>query len=328
MRSIRRILVAVKNPAARSPVLVAKAAQLAKASGAELELFHALDAPVFVEMIGSQRPAKAYEHATRKEALESLERLATRLRRHGLRVTTRAEWDFPAADAIVRRATATRADLIVAGRHAGKHTIAWLLGLTDWELLRTSPVPVLLVKSTQLYRRPAVLAAIDPAHAFAKPSKLDSEILRIGAEITRATRGSLHALHSYLPNPFVAPALAETTSAGFAVQLRKDAEKTARARFDKALASTDIPSSRRHLLDSHPVDAIPSAARRTRSAIVVMGAISRSGLKRLFIGNTAERVLDRLTCDVLVVKPKKFASRVSHARRGVHWVAAAPLAVP
>jgi nucleotide-binding universal stress UspA family protein len=32
--------------------------------------------------------------------------------------------------------------------------------------------------------------------------------------------------------------------------------------------------------------------------------MSRSGLKRIFIGNTAERVLDGLQCDVLVVKPK------------------------
>ena len=34
-----------------------------------------------------------------------------------------------------------------------------------------------------------------------------------------------------------------------------------------------------------------------------MGAISRSGLKRLVIGNIAEQVLDALPCDVLVLKP-------------------------
>jgi nucleotide-binding universal stress UspA family protein len=34
-----------------------------------------------------------------------------------------------------------------------------------------------------------------------------------------------------------------------------------------------------------------------------MGAMSRSGLKRIFIGNTAEQVLDSLQSDVLIVKP-------------------------
>jgi len=39
-----------------------------------------------------------------------------------------------------------------------------------------------------------------------------------------------------------------------------------------------------------------------------MGAISRSGLKRIFIGSTAEDVLERLPCDALIVKPPDFAS--------------------
>jgi universal stress protein E len=33
-----------------------------------------------------------------------------------------------------------------------------------------------------------------------------------------------------------------------------------------------------------------------------MGAVSRSGLERLLIGNAAQRVLDELKCDVLIVK--------------------------
>jgi universal stress protein E len=69
-------------------------------------------------------------------------------------------------------------------------------------------------------------------------------------------------------------------------------------------------------VNAHPVDAIPNTAKRIGGSIVVMGAISRSGLKRFFIGDTAERVLDRLACDVLVVKPPRFATRMQRARRG------------
>jgi Universal stress protein family len=51
-----------------------------------------------------------------------------------------------------------------------------------------------------------------------------------------------------------------------------------------------------------------------------MGAISRSGLKRMLIGNTAERVLSSLASDVLVVKPAEFRSRVVKRARGMHFV--------
>jgi len=36
-----------------------------------------------------------------------------------------------------------------------------------------------------------------------------------------------------------------------------------------------------------------------------MGAVSRSALKRLFVGSTAEHILDRLACDALIIKPRK-----------------------
>jgi hypothetical protein len=57
-----------------------------------------------------------------------------------------------------------------------------------------------------------------------------------------------------------------------------------------------------------------------------MGAISRSGLKRAMIGNTAERVLNQLPCDVLVVKPARFKTKVPGVGRGVRIVG--PMALP
>jgi len=51
-----------------------------------------------------------------------------------------------------------------------------------------------------------------------------------------------------------------------------------------------------------------------------MGAISRSGLKRLLIGNTAERVLEHLPCDLLIVKPARLITRLPRSRRGARYV--------
>jgi universal stress protein E len=47
-----------------------------------------------------------------------------------------------------------------------------------------------------------------------------------------------------------------------------------------------------------------------RADVLVMGGISRSALERFFVGSTAEAVLDKLRCDVLIVKPADFASPV------------------
>ena len=44
---------------------------------------------------------------------------------------------------------------------------------------------------------------------------------------------------------------------------------------------------------------------------VVMGAVARSSWKRLFIGATAERTLEDLPCDLLIIKPDWFQTPVS-----------------
>jgi universal stress protein E len=298
---------------------VLKAAQLARAWGAEVELFHAIDTPIYLDALGlADIDLATIQREMRAHSVQTLERIAARLRKHRIKVSVAAEHDFPIDEAIVRRARRIKADLIVAECHAGRRLAPWLLHLTDWQLLQLSPLPVLLVKNARPYRHPVVLAGIDPMHTFAKPARLDDEILSSGFAVQRALRGTLHAMHAYLPLPMY---IASGGAAYSVDQIEKTARDNALKGFARALRKTRIPRARRHLIEQHPLEAIPDTARKIGSAIVVMGAVSRSGLKRVFIGNTAERVLNALTCDVLVVKPQQFHSPVQRGRRGVRLMA-------
>jgi len=179
----------------------------------------------------------------------------------------------------------------------------------------------LLVKSMTPYRRPPVLAAIDPTHAHAKPGGLDHEILDYGAQLGRALRGALHVVHAYMPRPL--PPMV-TFDAKRREGLLSSAERDAKHVFDGALVKMGVPAKRRHLVRGEPAAAIPATARKTRSAIVVMGAVSRSALRRLFVGSTALRVMDELRCDLLIVKPPKTSFKGPRARRGVRLFSPVP----
>ena len=201
MRQIRRILVAVKHPGAAPLPGVAKAAQLAQALSAELILFQAIPAPICLgENIHDLKYGMTdLDKCTRSAQQDSLGTIARRLRRRGLDVSASVQWDHPADEAILREAARTHADLIVAESHPRGHRGATLLHLTDWQLLRRSPVPVLLVKGALPYRRPGVLVALDPDHTFGKPVRLDAEILAAGSALANALQGELHAVHAYAP---------------------------------------------------------------------------------------------------------------------------------
>jgi universal stress protein E len=314
MAIFSRILFAVKDTDPRRPQTLAKAIALAKACDASLELFHAVSTLLYLPDAGTEASIAGLKRDTLDLHAARLEKMAARARRHGVPVTTTVCWDHPPHEAIVRRAHEMRADLIVADVHAGGGLPR--MRFTDWELLRTSARPVLLLRDPRPYRHPAILAAVDPMHAHAKPAALDENILVAGRALSATLRGKLHLVHANHP-----PYLGIATESPFTVASLLEAGQMEFARF---LAHADVPPRHGHLVDGDPVKVIPRVADEIPARIVVMGAVSRSGLGRVFIGNTAERVLDRLACDVLVVKPEDFSERVSAAHRDAVVLAPTP----
>jgi len=320
MQNVKRILVAIKDPGARTLPAVRKAAQLAKAFGAELELFHSLSQTILIDALQAQHvDLEDYEREQVERTVARLETIAARLRRHRIDVTVAAEWDHPPSEAIVRRAVRRKVDLVVAERHAGRHVAGWMLSYTDWELLRLSPCPVLIVKSPRPYHRPTIVAAVDPLHQHAKPVRLDAEILKTTGALRTALKGSMQVVHVY-PPPVVVSA---GWVAGPIVMPGADgraAEQQARAALDAELERLPLPPHKVTVLEGVPRETIPATAKALKASMVVMGAVSRSGLKRLLIGNTAEAVLDALPCDVLIIKPGRFHSPVPARTRGAQIV--------
>lgn len=52
-------------------------------------------------------------------------------------------------------------------------------------------------------------------------------------------------------------------------------------------------------------DAIIATARKTKADLIVVSTHGRTGLKHLFLGSTAEKVVRQATCPVLVVREKE-----------------------
>ena len=226
-------------------------------------------------------------------------------------MSAHAEWDYPPHEAIIRRARAIRADLVIAAVQPHRRGARLLLANTDWELIRHCPCLLLLVKTPRAYERPAIVASLDPFHTHAKPASLDRRLLEAGAQLAELLGGELHAFHAYLPLAATIPfALGQPVPV--ALPSDSEAQYTSRLRsaFDELAKAARIPPARRHLVMGSVADALSTVIRRTGARIVVMGAVSRSGLKRVFIGSTAEQMLDRLPCDVLVVKPAGFETTV------------------
>jgi len=52
-----------------------------------------------------------------------------------------------------------------------------------------------------------------------------------------------------------------------------------------------------------PADAIVEATAHIKANLIVIGSHGNTGLTRILLGSTAERVVREATCDVLIIKP-------------------------
>ena len=70
------------------------------------------------------------------------------------------------------------------------------------------------------------------------------------------------------------------------------------------------------MLYGEPWPLLSDLAHNSLKDLLVLGTIQRSGLGRLLIGSTAERILDEARCDILAIKPERVAEmRPARKRR-------------
>ena len=307
MNPINSILVIV-DPTAEQHMAVGKGALLARKLGARLELY-VCDTKASREVRLAAHAARHADQPFVSNPKAFLEDLAKPIRDQGVDVTTDVECADPLHTALLDRARRSTADLIIKDTHHHSFAQRTILTNTDWELIRACPVPLLLTKPSPWASSPKVCAAVDPGHANDKPAVLDNRIVDCAAIVAKRLGGELHLLHVYLPAAIVAAAAAGSPPMAITVSaedLAREAEQK-RELLRELVAEYRVPAGNVHVEVGGPAAVLPRAANDVRADIVVMGAISRSGLQRVFIGSTAEDVLERLPCDALIVRPPDFA---------------------
>jgi universal stress protein E len=298
-----------------------KVVQLAAGLDAEVELFHCIfDADVTRRGRFGTRGAQEDIHEFVDRRREQLEYTAERLRAKGVPVRTSVRWDYPIHEGIVRQVLRRKPSLLVAQSSRKGRAARLMFTQTDYKLIETCPCPVLFIKSGRPYSDAVIIAAVDPGRLHGKPATLDDGILDTAVMIRDALGGRLQMFHAGAPWEYVVHAKGELRDLPEAVR-----EEVHGAYWRKlegpvlALAQRhNIPEKSVQVIEGDAAELLPAVASGQSAHIVALGAVSRSPIGRALIGHTAERVLDALECDVLVVKPPHFQTPVR--RESTHHV--------
>jgi universal stress protein E len=304
--------VVVANPFARKQLAASKAAAIAKRCGARVVLFNAFMVPQPVNDAAMDSREQIIASAIRQRE-QQLRSIAARLRlprdtQHIVR------WDYPIYEAIVRQVRKTKPDLLIADSHREGKLARLVLANTDWQLIRECPCPLWFARSDDLPRKLQVLVAVDPRHTHAKPAKLDDRLLQAARAVERQLGGRISLVHAYeTPASAVPGMMMEPIRLPLDPGRTREFVASTTATVAKLAAHHGIDSVNCAVREGAAQNVIPAEARSRKADLLVMGAVSRSLLARPIIGSTAERVIDHVDCDLFVVKPAGFKSRVKRA---------------
>lgn len=203
-----------------------------------------------------------------------LEDVVAPLREQGISLSTEVEWDKNWYQAAVRASIKSSAGLVLKSSYKHSSGERLLNKTSDWTLIRECLCPVLLVKESVSRSTPRVLAAIDICAKNESYVRLNESVINFGKQIIDKRGAEVHYINAFQDFKGV-----------------PDRQELIR--------NTGIESDKIHIKLGEADKVIIEHAKKLDVSLVVVGNSGRSGLSAAFLGNTVEKVLDKVECDVL-----------------------------
>lgn len=289
-----KILVALK-PGFTHTNAVVRATEFAANGDVDILLFSTL----FDNTIDAIRYIRAEEKKTLKDGMLETERAdlmatAAKLKLTAKNVTIEVQWSKRPEVAIAAAAERCIADLaIVSSGHHSKLSRTFF-SHADSRILRHIQVPVLLANDKPAAPYKTIIAAVDPGHKDDVENRINHSIVSEARKVAARFGSELFLAHAY-------PSELSVVNSEYIPPMETMAQwKQAATEAMMEFAQAVNVDSDHVLLSGQPAFfALVTLAEEKQADLMVLGVHSRSAIGEFFLGNTAERLLSSVQCDVL-----------------------------
>jgi nucleotide-binding universal stress UspA family protein len=213
---------------------------------------------------------------------------------------------------IIRGVIRNGYDLVIKSVEPRGGMLAGNLGPNDQHLVRKCPCPVWIDQPQRPPPYRGILAAIDPLEDLSLG--LGRTVTDLAMSLADREGCDVHLLHAWhLPGePMLRGGRASLPSTRLEALLTDQRDMHAAA-FAEHLSHYDLTldSPTVHFEKGDAAALIVETAAHLPVDLVVIGTVGRTGVPGLFIGNTAESVIQKADTSVLAVKPRGFRSPVT-----------------
>lgn len=143
-----------------------------------------------------------------------------------------------------------------------------------------------------------IMATLDIENKNEVQANLNSAVFDVSVKVANNINGHLHFM-TVIPISRISQEL-DIVESEEVLYKQGDKVKAKLVNYLEQKSSTIEYSP--HITAGLPYNEIPSAAKKQKIDLVILGNVGRTGIKGLIVGNTAEKILQRLSVDVLIVK--------------------------
>lgn len=283
----------------QADIALAEAVRLARRHNSTLTLVHVIDeVPADSRWMVFGVPPADIEASLRKRAEAELQARVEQFG-EGIRLEAKILVGKPSF-AILDHARELDVGLLIVGRTGESLLERLLLGSTAERLLRLAPRMTMVVRPDKEPGFQRIVCPVD----FSEFSK---DALGVAARIAKDEGSELHVLHAYEYAGLAQ--IASATSIDASQTFQQELEKQATEQLTELLEEVDLlgVTPITHMRVGVADQEIVEFAKREDCDLIVMGSVGRTGMKRLLLGNTAERVVRNSPCSLLAVRPKPKA---------------------
>jgi nucleotide-binding universal stress UspA family protein len=183
-------------------------------------------------------------------------------------------------------------------------------GAIDMQLFRQCPCPVWAVGPGATGAPRRILAAVHANPDDEDEQRLNGKIIDLALSLAALQNASVVLFQAWTA---FGEELLRSRHSPTDLDAYVEAAETAATSALESLASSlgdRAAQVRLELRKGHPEEVIPEYVVSEGIDLVVMGTVARTGISGLVIGNTAERLLQRLVSSVIAVKPDGFVSSI------------------
>lgn len=182
------------------------------------------------------------------------------------------------------------------------------LGSTCRHLARKCPSPLWCVPKLASTRVGRVLVAVDATLADGSTNAASRSLLAFVATLFQS-EVELHVVHAWhvRPIPNMEAHFGASVTAPLIQARREEARVALTALVEETLGAREVTL---HCLQGDAGIVVPALAARLNADVVALGNTARHSLPGFLIGRTAETMIGRLRCGVMVVKAPGFKSPV------------------